>query len=101
MACRASCRNTTRTAPSARRPTSRSLILSRLTRPGSDRDPFFIGPEPKPSPTDHAFAWPFNDRLRDEGPNSRLFLCIADARFKIAAWRHDYDESHHHASPGW
>ncbi len=39
-------------------------------------------------------AWidSFNGRFRDECLNTHWFQNLCDARHKIAAWRHDYNE---------
>ena len=52
-------------------------------------------------PTDNAFVESFNGRLRDECLNAHWFLSLTDARTKIEAWRHDYNESRPHTSFGW
>jgi transposase InsO family protein len=44
-------------------------------------------------PTDNAFIEAFNGRLRQECLNQHWFLSLPDARSKIEAWRHAYNES--------
>lgn len=43
----------------------------------------------------------FNGRFRDECLNANWFLNMRDARHKIEAWRHDYNEHRPHSSWGW
>ena len=52
-------------------------------------------------PTDNAFVESFNGRLRDECLNAHWFLSLGDARSKIEAWRHQYNESRPHTALGW
>ncbi len=42
-------------------------------------------------PTQNAFIESFNGRLRDELLNEEVFTSLADARRKLAIWRHDYN----------
>lgn len=41
-------------------------------------------------PTQNAFIESFNGRLRDECLNEEVFDSLADARKRLALWRHDY-----------
>lgn len=43
-------------------------------------------------PTDNAYIESFNGRFREECLNANWFLSLEDARCKIEAWRHDYNE---------
>lgn len=52
-------------------------------------------------PTDNAFIESFNGRLRQECLNSHWFLSLDDAKFKIEAWRREYNESRPHSSLDW
>jgi putative transposase len=40
-------------------------------------------------------------RLREECLNANWFLTLADARRKVEAWRHDYNEERPHSSLGY
>jgi putative transposase len=51
-------------------------------------------------PTDNSHIESFNGRLRDEHLNVHQFLSLADARAKIEAWRHDYNQRRPHGSLG-
>ena len=42
-------------------------------------------------PTENAFVESFNRRMRDELLNETLFISLAHAREKIAAWADDYE----------
>ena len=42
-------------------------------------------------PTENAFIESFNGRLRQECLNENWFLSLADARDKVEAWRHAYN----------
>jgi putative transposase len=47
-------------------------------------------------PTDNCFIETFNGSLRDECLNVHWFESIDDAKAKIEAWRHEYNESRPH-----
>lgn len=49
-------------------------------------------------PTDNALIESFNGSFRDECLNAHWFLSLQDAREKIEAWRHDYNEFRPHSS---
>lgn len=49
-------------------------------------------------PTDNAFIESFNGSLRDECLNANWFMSLEDAKEKIEAWRHDYNEYRPHSS---
>jgi len=49
----------------------------------------------------NALVESFNGRLRQECPNEHWFLSLTDARSKIAAWRHFYNEEGPHSAPQW
>jgi len=49
-------------------------------------------------PTDNAFIESFNGSFRDECLNTNWFLSLQDAKEKIEAWRHDYNEFRPHSS---
>jgi putative transposase len=51
-------------------------------------------------PTQNGFIESFNGRFRDECLNAHWFYDIADARRKIAAWRHEYNTERPHSSIG-
>ena len=51
-------------------------------------------------PVENAFIEAFNGRLRDECLNVHQFVSIADAQFKIEAWRVDYNQRRPHSSLG-
>jgi putative transposase len=51
-------------------------------------------------PIQNAFIESFNSRLREECLNQHAFLSLDDARRKIEAWRHDYNEVRPHSSLG-
>jgi len=50
---------------------------------------------------DNAYIESFNGRLREECLNTHWFLSLEDARYKIEAWRQDYNESRPHTSLGY
>jgi putative transposase len=52
-------------------------------------------------PTQNAFIESFNGRLRDELLNETLFTSLSQARFVLAAWKHDYNTSRPHSALGW
>jgi putative transposase len=47
-------------------------------------------------PTQNAFLESFNGRLRDELLNEEVFSTLAEARTKLARWRHDYNHQRSH-----
>ena len=49
-------------------------------------------------PVENAFIESFNGRLRDECLNANLFFSIDDARYKLEAWRLDYNTRRPHSS---
>ena len=49
-------------------------------------------------PTQNAFIESFNGRLRDELLNEEVFTSLADARRKLAIWRHDYNTVRPHSA---
>ncbi len=49
-------------------------------------------------PVENGFIESFNGRLRDECLNVHVFFDLADARKKLEAWRHDYNEVRPHGS---
>ncbi len=51
-------------------------------------------------PQQNAFIESFNGSLRDELLNEELFDSLADARRKLAVWRHDYNNVRPHTSLG-
>lgn len=51
-------------------------------------------------PTQNAFIEAFNSRLRDELLNEQVFDTLADARRRLALWRHDYNHLRPHSSLG-
>lgn len=51
-------------------------------------------------PTQNAFIEAFNSRLRDELLNEQVFDTLADARRRLALWRHDYNHVRPHSSLG-
>ena len=51
-------------------------------------------------PTQNAFIESFNARLRDELLNEEVFDALADARRRLARWRHDYNHTRPHSSLG-
>lgn len=53
------------------------------------------------TPTDNALVESFNGRLRQECLNEHWFLSLEDARSKIAAWRHFYNEERPHSALAW
>ena len=56
---------------------------------------------PRGTPTDNALVESFNGRLRQECLNEHWFLSLEDARSKIAAWRHFYNEDRPHSALAW
>ena len=52
-------------------------------------------------PTQNAFVESFNGRMRDELLNETLFMSMAHAREKIAAWTDDYNTRRPHSSLGY
>ena len=52
-------------------------------------------------PSQNCFIESFNGRLREECLNANWFLTLADARRKVEAWRHDYNEERPHSSLGY
>ena len=51
-------------------------------------------------PTQNAFIESFNGRLRDELLNEEVFDTLADARRRLAHWRHDYNHVRPHSALG-
>lgn len=51
-------------------------------------------------PTQNAFIESFNGRLRDELLNEEVFDTLADARRRLARWRHDYNHVRPHSALG-
>jgi len=49
-------------------------------------------------PTQNAFIESFNGRLRDELLNEEVFSTLAEARIKLARWRHDYNHQRPHTA---
>lgn len=49
-------------------------------------------------PTDNAYIESFNGSFRDECLNTNWFMSLQDAKDKIEAWRHDYNEFRPHSS---
>lgn len=49
-------------------------------------------------PVQNAYVESFNGRLRDECLNANWFTSLSDARRKIEAWRHDYNQQRPHSS---
>lgn len=49
-------------------------------------------------PTENGHIESFKGRLRDECLNVNQFISLEDARLKIEAWRHDYDQYRPHSS---
>ena len=49
-------------------------------------------------PTDNAFIESFNGRLREECLNENWFLCLEDARMKVATWREEYNRQRPHGA---
>jgi putative transposase len=49
-------------------------------------------------PTQNAFIESFNGRLRDELLNEEVFTSLADARWKLAIWRTDYNTVRPHTA---
>ncbi len=52
-------------------------------------------------PMQNGYVESFNGRFRDECLNANWFATIADARRKIEAWRHDYNNDRPHSSLGY
>ena len=53
------------------------------------------------TPTDNAHIESFNARLRQECLNAHWFESIEEARSKIRAWQHQYNEEHPHSALGY
>jgi putative transposase len=51
-------------------------------------------------PMENGHIESFNGRLRDECLNAELFSDLLDARKKLEAWKHDYNENRPHGSIG-
>ena len=51
-------------------------------------------------PVENAFIESFNGRLRDECLNVHQFASLENARSRIEAWRHDYNQRRPHGSLG-
>jgi putative transposase len=51
-------------------------------------------------PMQNGFVESFNDKFRYAGLNAEYFVGLEDARRRIAAWRHDYNEERPHRSVG-
>ncbi len=49
-------------------------------------------------PVENGYIESFNGRLRDECLNVEVFFSLADARHKLALWRHDYNHHRPHSS---
>src|ERR1700739_1772867 len=49
-------------------------------------------------PTQNAYIESFNSRLRDECLNEHVFLCLAEVRATIEAWREDYNQVRPHSA---
>jgi putative transposase len=52
-------------------------------------------------PTQNAYVESFNGRLREECLNVSWFQNLFDAKWKIAAWRREYNEERPHSSLGY
>lgn len=52
-------------------------------------------------PTQNAFIESFNGKLRDECLNETLFSSLADAKYELENWRHDYNHQRPHSSIGY
>lgn len=52
-------------------------------------------------PQQNAFIESFNGKLRDELLNETVFSSLAEARIKLAAWKHDYNTARPHSRLGW
>jgi putative transposase len=52
-------------------------------------------------PVQNAHVESFHGRLREECLNASWFQNLFDARRKIAAWRHEYNEQRPHSSLGY
>ena len=52
-------------------------------------------------PIENCFVESFNGRVRDECLNVHWFLSLDDARRRIEAWRHDYNQVRPHGSLGY
>ena len=50
------------------------------------------------SPWENGYIESFNGRLRDECLNGEVFFTLADARRKLALWRHDYNHHRPHSA---
>jgi putative transposase len=51
-------------------------------------------------PVENGYIESFNARLRDECLNVSLFASLNDAKAKLEAWRHDYNQNRPHSSLG-
>ena len=51
-------------------------------------------------PQQNGFVESFNGRFRDECLNEEVFSSLAEARFVIERWRHDYNEVRPHSAHG-
>ncbi len=49
-------------------------------------------------PVENGYIESFNGRLRDECLNVEVFFTLADARRKLALWRHDYNHHRPHSA---
>ncbi len=49
-------------------------------------------------PVENGYIESFNGRLRDECLNVEIFFTLADARRKLAHWRHDYNHHRPHSA---
>ena len=49
-------------------------------------------------PVENGYIESFNGRLRDECLNGEVFFTLADARRKLALWRHDYNHHRPHSA---
>ena len=49
-------------------------------------------------PQQNGFIESFNGSLRDELLNEEIFTSLADARRKLAIWRHDYNTTRPHSA---
>jgi putative transposase len=49
-------------------------------------------------PVENSYIESFNGRLRDECLNMEVFFTLADARHKLALWRHDYNHHRPHSA---
>jgi putative transposase len=49
-------------------------------------------------PVENGYIESFNGKLRDESLNVEVFFTLADARRKLALWRHDYNHHRPHSA---